>query len=88
MKRTTWGSALAAVVAISFQASTHAQTPPSAGIAPSLSMDCHLLYRGAPMKEPTSYQVIDNELYGISGPIDRWGRRRHHCSRDFGNCSK
>ena len=69
MKRTIWGSALAAVVAVSFQVTAHAQNPPSAGTAPSLSMDCHLLYRGVPMKEPTSYQVIDNELYGISGPI-------------------
>ena len=69
MKRTIWGSSLAAVVAISFHASAHAQPLPSATAAPSLSMDCHLLYRGVPMKEPTSYQVIGNELYGINGPI-------------------
>ncbi len=73
MKRTFWGGALVAVVSIAFQWATYAQTaaPPTASPAgeASLSMDCHLLYRGVPMKEPTSYRVIGNELYGISGPI-------------------
>lgn len=74
--RLTLGAGIAAVfvVALSFQAPVYAQTasPPAAsagGSTPSLSMDCHLLYRGVPMKEATSYQVIGNELYGISGPI-------------------
>lgn len=59
-------AALATLVALAAQA----QTPDKpAAAAPSLSLDCHLLYRGVPMKEPTTYQVIGKELYGVSGPI-------------------
>ncbi len=60
------GAALATLVALAAQAQT--QAAPAAA-APSLSLDCHLLYRGVPMKEPTTYQVIGKELYGVSGPI-------------------
>lgn len=77
MKLALWGGvALASMMAVGAQAQTTAPAPtpaqasaPSATGTPTLSMDCHLLYRGVPMKEPTSYQVIGNELYGISGPI-------------------
>ena len=81
MKLALWGGvALASVMAVGAQAQTTVPAPapaqattqgagPSATGTPTLSMDCHLLYRGVPMKEPTSYQVIGNELYGISGPI-------------------
>lgn len=76
MKLALWGGvALVSVMAFGAQAQTTGTTPapaqaaPSATGTPTLSMDCHLLYRGVPMKEPTSYQVIGNELYGISGPI-------------------
>lgn len=60
------GAVLATLVALSAQAQT-ANTPATS--PPSLSLDCHLLYRGVPMKEPTTYQVIGKELYGVSGPI-------------------
>jgi hypothetical protein len=64
--------ALVSVMAVAAQAQTpipaQAAAAPASG-TPTLSMDCHLLYRGVPMKEATSYQVIGNELYGISGPI-------------------
>jgi len=72
MKLALWGGvALASVMAVGAQAQTTvpAPAPAQATGTPTLSMDCHLLYRGVPMKEPTSYQVIGNELYGISGPI-------------------
>lgn len=59
------GVALVALMALAAQAQT--TNPPASG--PSLSLDCHLLYRGVPMKEPTTYQLIGTELYGISGPI-------------------
>lgn len=62
------GAAIVFTVFLSFQAIAQAQTMAPSG-RPSLSMDCHLLYRGVPMKEATTYQVIGNELYGISGPI-------------------
>lgn len=60
------GAALATLVALAAQAQTPAAP---AAAAPSLSLDCHLLYRGVPMKEPTTYQVIGKDLYGVSGPI-------------------
>lgn len=60
------GAALAILVALSAQAQTP-DTPATA--APSLSLDCHLLFRGVPMKEPTTYQVIGKELYGVNGPL-------------------
>lgn len=60
------GAALVALMALAAQAQT---TTPSAAGPPSLSLDCHLLYRGVPMKEPTTYQVIGKELYAVSGPI-------------------
>ena len=60
------GAALATLVALAAQAQTP-DTPAAA--APSLSLDCHLLYRGVPMKEPTTYQVIGKELYGVNGPL-------------------
>jgi len=60
------GAALAIFVALAAQAQT-SNTPAVA--APSLSLDCHLLYRGTPMKEPTTYQVIGKELYGVNGPL-------------------
>lgn len=75
--RLAWSSGLA-LISLSVL-SAHAQTPapqapaqataPAGGPAPALSMECHLLYRGTPMTEPTYYRVIGNELYGISGPI-------------------
>ncbi|MCC8432318.1 hypothetical protein LJ725_25365 [Reyranella aquatilis] len=40
-----------------------------AAAVPSLSLSCHLLYRGVPMKEPTTYEVIGKDLYGVSGPL-------------------
>jgi hypothetical protein len=47
-----------------------AQSPNTpAAVAPTLSLDCHLLYRGVPMKEPTTYEVIGKDLYGVNGPI-------------------
>ncbi|TAJ94710.1 MAG: hypothetical protein EPO41_11605 [Reyranella sp.] len=75
MKLTLWRCvAFIAAMALSIQAQAQANPPaqasaPSATAAPSLSMNCHLLYRGVPMKEATTYQVIGAELYGISGPI-------------------
>lgn len=60
------GAALAILVALAAQAQTP-DTPAAA--APSLSLDCHLLFRGVPMKEPTTYQVIGKELYGVNGPL-------------------
>ncbi len=60
------GAVLITLVTVTAQAQT---APPSSSGAPSLSLDCHLLYRGVPMKEPTTYQVIGKELYGVSGPI-------------------
>ncbi len=74
MKLSWWGGiTIGSIVAFSAQAQT-SQTPaqaaaPTAGTNASLSMECHLLYRGTPMAEPTFYRVIGNELYGISGPI-------------------
>ncbi len=59
------GAVLVSLIATAVQA----QTTPSAAGAPSLSLDCHLLYRGVPMKEPTTYEVIGKDLYGVSGPI-------------------
>lgn len=60
------GAALATLVALAAQAQTP-DTPAAA--APSLSLDCHLLYRGVPMKEPTTYQAIGKELYGVNGTL-------------------
>ncbi len=60
------GAALTTLVALA----ALAQTPDTpAAAAPSLSLDCHLLFRGVPMKEPTTYQVIGKELYGVNGPL-------------------
>ncbi len=70
MKLALWGGvALASVMAVGAEAQTTVPAPAQATGIPTLSMDCHLLYRSVPMKEPTSYQVIGNELYGVSGPI-------------------
>lgn len=60
------GAVLATLMAVAAQAQT---TPPPADGTPSLSLDCHLLYRGVPMKEATTYQVVGKDLYGVSGPI-------------------
>lgn len=74
MKLSLWGGiALGSIMAFSAQAQT-SQAPAQATAPPtntttSLSMECHLLYRGTPMIEPTFYRLIGNELYGISGPI-------------------
>jgi hypothetical protein len=60
------GAVLATLVALAAQAQTAHTPDPS---APSLSLDCHLLFRGVPMKEPTTFQVIGKDLYGVNGPI-------------------
>jgi hypothetical protein len=74
MKLSWWGGiVLGSIVAFSAHAQTSGApaqaTAPPANTTASLSMECHLLYRGTPMAEPTFYRVIGNELYGISGPI-------------------
>lgn len=75
MKLARWGGiALVSLLAVPAEVSAQMPTPqaPAQAGAPTtlpLSMECHLLYRGTPMAEPTYYRVIGNELYSVSGPI-------------------
>jgi hypothetical protein len=66
MKLALTSGAVLLIAALGAKAQT-ANAPAAA--VPSLSLSCHLLYRGVPMKEPTNYEVIGKDLYGVSGPI-------------------
>lgn len=53
---------LAGALAVGLAAAAQAQAQ-----APALSMDCHMMLRGVPSKDATSFQLVGNDLYSVRG---------------------